>query len=100
MIDPADDEINIFLPLMFLIFIGVFLVISAILVGVFHFLLKKLGVTDFLLEKFGVSNAENTKYYLVVLKDAALSIIGTFVILGVLSAAFSLFKIILNFFSK
>ncbi len=84
--NPADDEINILLPLMFLIFIGIILLVF--------------GVTLFILYKLIVFEGDKSNNILTVLKYAIFSLIGVFLFSGILGAIVIILQYLLGFFSK
>lgn len=84
--NPADDEINILLPLMFVLIIGFF---GAIIGGIF-WILSKNGI---------IKLPENSQLFSV-FRAAILSILGVFVLSAIAGVAIFVIQIIKNFISK
>lgn len=84
--DPAEDEINIFLPMAF----GIFLIIIFSIIGVLFWLLRRSKVVE----------AINKYYFLAVLKAAFLSIVGVFVFSIFAGVFLTIVRKIADFLSK
>ncbi len=84
--NPADDEINILLPLAF----GLVVLFFALLFGLLFWILKKNKVIKI----------TNKSHLFDVLRAAILSIVGVFVIWGIIGFATFVIQVIKNFFVK
>ena len=84
--NPADDEINILLPLAF----GIVVLFFALFAGLIFWILNKTKVIQI----------SNKSHLFGVFRAAILSVIGVFVISGVIGIATFFIQIIKNLFTK
>ena len=85
-IDPADDEINIFLPLVF----GLTII----------FFVSIIAGTLWILHKIKVANFAKDSHLFSVFRSAVLSVIGVFIISGVIGIVGIFVEIMKNYFAK
>lgn len=86
MMNPADDEINILLPLAF----GVVILFFALLFGLIFWILNKTKVIQI----------SSESHLFNVLRAVISSIIGVFVVSGIIGISIFVFQIVKNFLAK
>lgn len=84
--DLADDEINIFLPLAF----GLVVLLFASLFGLIFWILNKTKVIQI----------SKKSHLFSVLRAAILSVIGVFIVSGVIGVFIFVIQVVKNFFAK
>lgn len=84
--DSASDEINLLLPLVFGLIVFFFLAIA--------------GLICWLLLYFKVIEISDKYYFLGVLKDASISLLGVFAISAIIGGVVFILNIIISFFKN